>query len=94
MAKKAMVTRTIISTRATALCLNTVSCEPQNVTATLAGNMNEEKALKGLKEIFENEELKVVKVVSIETQEKLYGMYEEDFISKAFELDEKRNPIK
>ena len=84
MAKKAMVTRTVQTTLATALCLNTVTAEPFNQTVTLSGTFKEKKALlKAVKNILENDEISVAKIVDVEIQEKLYGMTEQKFIENA-----------
>ena len=84
MAKKAMVTRTVQTTLATALCLNTVTAEPFNQTVTLSGTFKEKKALlKAVKSVLETEEISVAKIVDVAVEEKLYGMTEQKFIENA-----------
>lgn len=87
MAKPRMVTRTILSTKATLLCLNTESAEPFNETVNLGGIYKDDKSLmKAAKKLVENDTISVCKVVNVEVIEKLYGMTEQDFLASAKEL--------
>lgn len=83
MARTKMVTRTIVTTKCTALCINVETAEPFNQDFTLAGSYDDEKKL--LKELkkYEDESHKIVHVVDTEEVETLYGMSEEDFIKYA-----------
>lgn len=84
MARKPMVTRTVQTTLATVLCLNTETAEPFNQTVTLSGTFKDNKAvMKAVKALIENDTVSVAKVVDIEIEEKLYGMAEQDFINAA-----------
>lgn len=84
MARKPMVTRTVQTTLATVLCLNTETAEPFNQTVTLSGTFKDNKAvMKAVKSLIENDTISVAKVVDIEIKEKLYGMPEQDFINAA-----------
>ena len=84
MARKPMVTRTVQTTLATVLCLNTETAEPFNQTVTLSGTFKDNKAvIKAVKALIENDTISVAKVVDIEIEEKLYGMPEQDFINAA-----------
>lgn len=84
MARKPMVTRTVQTTLATVLCLNTETAEPFNQTVTLSGTFKDNKAvMKAVKALIENDTISVAKVVDIEIEEKLYGMPEQDFINAA-----------
>lgn len=84
MARKPMVTRTVQTTLATVLCLNTETAEPFNQTVTLSGTFKDNKAvMKAVKALIENETISVAKVVDVEIEEKLYGMPEQDFINAA-----------
>ena len=52
-----MVTRTIISTEVTALCLNLITAEPFNQVFTLAGTYkNNDKIKKAIEKTFNNDE--------------------------------------
>lgn len=84
MARKPMVTRTVQTTLATVLCLNTETAEPFNQTVTLSGTFKDNKAvMKAVKALIENDTVSVAKAVDVEIEEKLYGMPEQDFINAA-----------
>ena len=95
MARKPMVTRTILTTKANVLCMDINSCEPFNKTVVLPRvYKDEQKLMKAVKESVETETIKAVHVVDSTTVETLYGLTEEQFISMAVELDkETRRPI-
>ena len=94
MARKPMVTRSITSTKAVVLCLNTETCEPHNQMVILSRTYTDDaKLLKDVKEQIETEELKAVKIVSKEEEKKIYGLAENDFIAYATVLDENRKPV-
>ena len=91
MARIPMVTRTIVTTKATVMCLNVVQREPYTETVTVPRTYKDDNALlKVVKPIIETEELKVVHIVAKEEIETLYGMSENDFIAHAQVLP-KRN---
>lgn len=82
--RKPMVTRTIISTKATVLCLNVETAEPCNKEFVLPRTYKDEKKiLKAIEAMNDDENLKAVHVVKVETLEELYGMTEEEFIKNA-----------
>ena len=88
MARKPMITRTIMSTRATVLCLNVETAEPTTEVFELARTYkDEDKLMKALKAQYENESTKLVHITDITEVEKLYGMSETDFMLNAVELD-------
>ena len=82
--RKPQVTRTIVTTRANVMCLeiNTGECVNREFVAPRTYKDNE-KLLKVLKQSNETEELKLVHIVDVQTEETLYGMSEEDFIKSA-----------
>ena len=87
MAREAMVTRTVIGTRVTVLAMDTVSCEPQNMTYEIGGKHEiSDKLLNMLRKNYDTEDFKIVKVVDVAPFEKRYGMKESDFIAAAVEL--------
>lgn len=87
MARQPMVTRTILSTKATALCINTTTAEPYNETFLLSRTYKDKKAIeKALSKTYDNDEHKVVSVVDVEVIEKRYGMTEQEFINSAKEM--------
>lgn len=82
--KKPMVTRTILTTEVTVLCLDLIKAEPLNKTVTLPRTYKDEKAMmKKVSAIIDNDEVKAVHVVDTKVNETLYGMTEEQFISMA-----------
>ena len=95
MARKPMVTRTLISTVATVLCLNVETAEPTNETFSIARTFkDDDKLMKALKAEHETDDLKLVHIVDKSEVEKLYGMTETDFMKYASELDpETRKPL-
>lgn len=86
--REAMVTRTVLGTKVTALVMDTITCEPSNVTYEIGGQYaNDEKLLKKVRKEHDTENFKVVKIVAVESFEKRYGMKESDFIAHAEELE-------
>lgn len=84
MARIPQVTRTITTTKANVMCLDIATGEPCNKVFTAPRTYkNNEKLLKVLKEIEETDELKLVHIVDVTTEETLYGMTEAEFIKYA-----------
>lgn len=84
MARESMVTRTIITTNATVMCINVETAEPYNETVKLPGTHKDNNAiLKQAKKLLENDTVKCVHVVDVAEEQKLYGMKEVDFIAHA-----------
>lgn len=84
MPRKNVVTRTMKTTRASVLCLDVLTAEPQNVSVTVPRTYPDEKSLmKVIRPMLETESLKPVKVVSTEVVETLYSMDEDFFIQHA-----------
>lgn len=91
-----MVTRTIVSTNVTVICLNIETAEPTNETYSIAGQYEKkdaDKLLKKLKAKYDTDSVKLVSIVSTEKHEEVYGMSEDDFMAQAKRLDENRKPI-
>lgn len=88
MARKPMVTRTIVTTKVNVLCLDINSAEPFNKVVALPRTYKDEKKLlKKVEEVVNTDEVKAVHVVGKEEVETLYGMTEQDFITNATILD-------
>lgn len=88
MARKPMVTRTIVTTKVNVLCLGIKNGEPFNKVVTLPRTYKDEKKLlKKVEEVVNTDEVKAVHVVDKEEVETLYGMTEQDFITNATILD-------
>ena len=88
MARKPMVTRTIITTKVNVLCLEIQSAEPFNKVVTLPRTYKDDKKLlKKVEEVVNTDDVKAVHIVDKEEIETLYGMSEQDFIDHATILD-------
>lgn len=88
MARKPMVTRTIITTKVNVLCLDIVTAEPFNKEVILPRTYKDEKKLfKKVEEVVNTDEVKVVHIVDKSEFETLYGMTEQNFIDNATILD-------
>ena len=88
MARKPMVTRTIVTTKVNVLCLDIQSAEPFNKVVTLPRTYKDEKKLlKKVEDVVNTDDVKVVHIVDKEEVETLYGMTEQDFITNATILD-------
>ena len=88
MARKPMVTRTIVTTKVNVLCLDLNTTEPFNKVVTLPRTYKDEKKLlKKVEEVVNTDDVKAVHVVDKEEVETLYGMTEKDFITNATILD-------
>lgn len=82
-----MVTRTIITTNATVMCLDTEEQVPVFIDVTVPRTYKTEEALlKVARPLIETETVKAVKVTSTEQVETLYGMPEQTFIENAVVL--------
>lgn len=88
MARKAMVTRTILTTKVNVLCMDVKTCEPCNIDVSLPRTYKDEnKLFKAVQSVVNKDNIKAVDIVSQETVETLYGMSEQDFINGAVVLD-------
>ena len=84
MARTPMVTRTIVTTKATLMCLDIEAGEPFNKEVILPRTYKDEKALlKKARPLVETDTIKAVHVVDTEEVETLYGMTEQEFIENA-----------
>ena len=87
MARVPMVTRTIITTKATVLCMDIAHGEPFNKEVILPRTYKDDKALmKQVSKLIDNDTVKAVHVVYKEEVETLYGMTEQEFIEQAKKL--------
>lgn len=92
MARTPMVTRTIVSTKATILCVDTEMGEVIHKDVVLPRTYKDDKALlKKASSVIETEIVKPVQVVYKEEQETLYGMSEEMFIEMAEQLPPRKD---
>lgn len=89
--RKPMVTRTIISTSITALCVNPQTAETFEQEFTLTGkNDDKDKILKRVSKLYNTDDCTIVAIRNLKEVNELYGMDEADFIKGAKILD----PIK
>ena len=80
MARERMVTRTVTQSTIEVMTVNVNTADVSIIPYKLGGMYDESEVLKKLKKLFETDELKLVHVESIITEELLLGMPEEDFI--------------
>ena len=86
MARERMVTRTVTQSTIEVMTVNVNTAEVSIIPYKLGGMYDEAEALKKLKKLFETDELKLVHVESIITEELLLGIPEEDFMRFATAL--------
>lgn len=86
MARKPMVTRTVITTKASVLCVNTVAEETVTQEVEVPRTYTDDKKLLNAVKDVLDATIIPVKVISTETVETLYGMTEQDFIANAQKL--------
>lgn len=86
--RKPMVTRSIISTRIRALCVNPQSAETFEEEFVLIGKIaDKDKVLKRVSKLYNTENCTIVAIRDIKEVNELYGMDEADFIAGAKILD-------
>lgn len=78
-----MVTRTIEKSVVTFMLVNVETAAVSNQELVLPGKMDAETAMKYAKKYFETDTIKFVSVVTIKTEETLYGMTEREFMEHA-----------
>lgn len=86
--RKPMVTRTIISTQVTALCVNPQTAETFEQVFTLTGKIaDKDKVLKRVSKQYNTDDCALVAIRELKEVNELYGMDEADFIKGAKILD-------
>lgn len=84
MARVRKVTRTISSTKAVVMCVDTQTAVVENREVTIAGVYSDDKKLmKAVSKVVETETTKPVSIISTEIIETLYGMDEQKFMEMA-----------
>lgn len=84
MARTPQVTRTILTTKASVLCLDLITQQPVVKEITLPRTYKDEAHLiKVIKAQIDNDAIKAVHIQSAEVVETLYGMTEQKFIELA-----------
>lgn len=86
--RKPMVTRTIISTYVTALCVNPQTAETFEQEFTLTGKIaDKDKVFKRASKLYNTDDCTIVAIRNFKVVNELYGMDEADFIAGAKILD-------
>ena len=86
--RKPMVTRTIISSSVTALCVNPQSAETFEQEFTLTGKIaDKDKVLKRVSKLYNTDVCTIVAIREFKEVNELYGMDDADFIAGAKILD-------
>ena len=83
MARKRMVTRTVMQTTAEVMTLDVITTEVQVQSYVIAGQYSDEELLKKLQNLFQTDKLKLAHIESQTCKELLFGMDEVDFIRHA-----------
>lgn len=84
MARVPQVTRTITTTKITAMVVNITIGETEVKSFTLPRTYKDEKALlKQAQKSFDNDECKIVAILDCKEEQTLYGMTEQEFIEHA-----------
>ena len=88
MARMRVVSRTILGTKVTTLCVDMGTKSLVTRDLTLTGVFEDsEKLLKALRKAYEDDALKIVQVMTTEPYNQLLAMREEDFIRLAKPMD-------
>lgn len=86
--RKPMITRTIISTLVTALCVNPQTAEAFEQEFTLTGKIaDKDKVLKRVSKQYNTDDCAIVAIRELKEVNELYGMDEAVFIREAKILD-------
>lgn len=83
MARAKAVTRSIVTTTANVIVVDTNTATIDKVDVVLNGKHDNKSALKAAKKKIESDDIKVVKIQSLTPESKLYSMSEEKFIASA-----------
>lgn len=87
MAREKMITRTFKVCKVNALCMDIVTCEPFNKIVELPRPIdNPEKLIKAVRNVVEEDTIKVVAVVDTTVTEKLMACSELEFLAIAHEI--------
>jgi len=94
MARVSMVTRSIVSTKVSVLCMDLETQSSVIKEVVLPRTYKDDNSiLKYLAKHFDNDTIKAVSIMDKVEQSDIYGMEEQEFIKLAKVLDENRKPI-
>jgi hypothetical protein len=88
--RKKVITRTINTTTCNAKVIDTHTNNVTDDVFSITGKHDEKSALKKLKSQYDNEDRKVIHVVSVDVKSALYGMDEDTFMNHAEIIDKKK----
>ena len=83
MARKRVVSRTIVTTQATAMVCNVSTSTLTTEVLLLSLKLDADQALKEAKKLYETDDKKIVAITGIEYNEQLYAMPEIEFLKYA-----------
>ena len=83
MARERMVTRTVEEAELEVMFVNTITKEVGTTTLKISATVGQEKALAYVQKTMQTDEIKYVAITAYNIHEILYGMPEQEFISKA-----------
>lgn len=87
MARERMVTRTIKETTVSVMYVNVIDAKVDYCDYIISGDYDSNEAImKYLKKMYENDNIKLVNIINVDTVDKLYGMPEAEFMRLAKEL--------
>ena len=87
MARKPMVTRTIVTTKVNVLCMDLEFTEPCNKEVTLPRTYKtQDKLFKAVSDLINSDKIKAVQIVDSEEVETLYGMTEQELLTMQLSL--------
>lgn len=87
MARKRIVSRTIIETVCTIMCANPATQTFENKVIRIQGEHKPVEAFRLISKKWADRSMVPVSIVATETTETLYAMDEDDFISHAYVMD-------
>ena len=89
------ITRTVVGAKVTVIAVNTMTLSAEKKDLTIVGTFDSnEKLLKALKKLYDNDNEIISAVLSVDKFEELYGLDESIFMQYAVKLDAKtRKPI-
>ena len=94
MARRRVVTRTVVGTEYTCMVVDTATATVGTKVYTLTGQTyTQDKALKLIQKQYDTDTEKVVSIVSEKNVDCIYGMLESDFIRLAKPMTEERHFI-
>lgn len=83
MARERMVTRTVQEAQVEAITVSVSTQKVETRTYKISATIPKEKRLAYLQKNLQTDDIKIVAIVFVTINEKLYGMTEQEFISRA-----------